>query len=51
MVKVVAKKPIDPEFFEDLGVAVDSGPADIHDRSSKGFTVTQGDRKQGRAEA
>ncbi|WP_421723740.1 calcium-binding protein [Bauldia sp.] len=42
MVKIVANKPIEPTFLEELGSAVDSGPADIHDRSSSGFTVTQG---------
>ncbi|MCP4380307.1 MAG: hypothetical protein GY798_02595 [Hyphomicrobiales bacterium] len=44
MVKVVAKQPIDPVFLENLGSAVDGGPAKIHDRSSKGFTVTQGEK-------
>jgi Ca2+-binding RTX toxin-like protein len=42
VVKIVAHQPIDPEFLAELGSAVDSGPANIHDRSSKGFIVTQG---------
>lgn len=42
MVKIVAHQPIGRDFFEWLGPAVDSGPADIHHKSSGGFTVTQG---------
>ena len=42
MTKIVARQPLEPEFLKQLGHAVDSGPAKIHDRSSNGFTVTQG---------
>ncbi len=44
MVKIIAHQPIDPDFLKELGKSVDSGPAKIHDRSSHGLTVTQGNK-------
>ncbi|MCB1488320.1 MAG: hypothetical protein KDJ88_12800 [Bauldia sp.] len=42
--KIIAHQPLAPDFLEQLGKDVDSGPAKIHDRSSHGFVVTQGNK-------